>query len=100
MKVRYKQIQQNFISSNVQNNDLDYSHPPNCPNLSPCDFWLFDLIKRNLSDHNDAQSLHDAITEFMYSLYKEEYRKAFDKWIERMQLCVDNQGHYFEHLMK
>ncbi|CAF3931805.1 unnamed protein product [Rotaria sordida] len=75
-------------------------HPPNSPDLSPCDFWLFDLIKRNLSDHNDAQSLHDAITEFMYSLNKEEYKKTFDKWIERMQLCVDNQGHYFEHLMK
>ena len=75
-------------------------HPPNSPDLSPCDFWLFDLIKLNLSDQTDSQSLHDAITEFMYSLDKEEYRKTFDKWIERMQLCVDNQGDYFEHLMK
>ncbi|CAF4820702.1 unnamed protein product, partial [Rotaria sp. Silwood1] len=25
-------------------------HPPNSPDLSPCDFWLFDLIKRNLAD--------------------------------------------------
>ena len=75
-------------------------HLPNSSDLSPCDFWLFDLIKLNLSDQTDSQSLHDAITQFMYSLNKEEYRKTFDKWIERMQLCVDNQGHYFEHLMK
>ena len=75
-------------------------HPPNSPDLSACDFWLFDLIKLNLSDQTDSQSLHDAITELMYSLDKEEYRKTFDKWMERMQLCVDNQGDYFEHLMK
>jgi histone-lysine N-methyltransferase SETMAR len=75
-------------------------HPPNSPDLSPCDFWLFDLIKRNLTDQTDSESLHNAITEFMYSLDKEEYRKTFDKWIQRMEFCVDNQGHYFKHLMK
>jgi histone-lysine N-methyltransferase SETMAR len=75
-------------------------HPPNSPDLSPCDFWLFDLIELNLSDQIDSQSLHNAIAEFMYSLDKEEYRKTFDKWMERMQLCLDNQGDYSEHLMK
>ena len=75
-------------------------HPPNSPDLAPRDFWLFDFIKRDLSHQNDAQSLHNAVTEFMYSLSTEEYRKTSGKWIERMQLCVDNHGHYFEHLMK
>ena len=75
-------------------------HPPNSPDLSPCDFWLFDLIKRKLTDQTDSQSLHDTIAEFIYSLDKEEYRKTFDKWIERMQLYVDNQGDYFEHLTR
>ncbi|CAF1684678.1 unnamed protein product, partial [Adineta ricciae] len=74
--------------------------PPNSPDISPCDFWLFDLIKRNLADQSDAESLHHATTEFMYSLDKEEYKKTFEKWIQRMQLCVDNEGHYFEHFMK
>ncbi|CAF1689589.1 unnamed protein product, partial [Adineta ricciae] len=41
-------------------------HPPNSPDLSPCDFWLFDLIKRNLSDQSDPQSLQHAVTDFMY----------------------------------
>jgi hypothetical protein len=27
-------------------------HPSNSPDLSPCDFWLFDCIKQNLSDQN------------------------------------------------
>jgi len=74
-------------------------HPPNSPDLSPCDFWLFDLIKDNLADQEDAESLHDAVIDFMNSINREEYRKTFEKWIQRMQLCVDNHGHYFEHLM-
>ncbi|CAF4715888.1 unnamed protein product [Rotaria sp. Silwood2] len=75
-------------------------HPPNSPDLAPCDFWLFDFVKQNIGDQDDAESLNDAITTFMYSLDPEEYRKTFDKWVERMQLCVDNNGEYFEHLMK
>ena len=75
------------------------SHPPNSPDLSPCDFWLFDLIKENIGNHDDAESLHEAVTKFMKSLRKEEYKKTFDKLIERMHLCVNNQGDYFEHLM-
>ena len=75
-------------------------HPPNSPDLSPCDFWLFDLIKQNLNDQNDSQLLYGAVVSFMYSLSKEEYKKIFEKWVERMQMCIDNQGDYFEHLMK
>lgn len=75
-------------------------HPPNSPDLSPCDFWLFDLIKDNLNDQDDSESLHGAVTDFMDSLNRDEYKKTFEKWIQRMQLCVDNHGDYFEHLMK
>ena len=75
-------------------------HPAYSPDLAPCDFWLFDFIKDNLADYNDSQSLHDAIVNFMYSINNEEYKKTFEKWIERMQLCIDHDGHYFEHLIK
>ena len=75
-------------------------HPPNSPDLVPCDFWLFDLIKQNLDIQDDFESLHCSIIKFMNSLNKEEYKKTFDKWIQRMQLCVNNEGDYFEHLMK
>ena len=38
-----------------------YHQPANSPSLAPCDFWLFDLIKQNLSDDDSSQSLHRAI---------------------------------------
>lgn len=75
-------------------------HPPNSPDLSPCDFWLFDLIKENIGDQNNSESMYRAVSTFLESLSRDEYRKTFDKWIERMQLCIDNNGDYFEHLMK
>ena len=37
--------------------------PPNSPDLSSCDFWLFDLIKRNLTDQTDSESLYNAVSD-------------------------------------
>lgn len=75
-------------------------HPPYSPDLAPSDFWLFDLVKRNLQDHDSVQSLKRQITSILENLPQDEYRKTFDKWLERMQLCIDNKGEYFEHLIK
>ncbi len=75
-------------------------HPPYSPDLSPCDFWLFDFVKENLTDQDDSESMYRAVSNLMNSLNKEEYTKTFNKWIQRMQICVDNNGDYFEHLMK
>ena len=73
-------------------------HPPNSPDLSLRDFWLFSTIKQNLTDQNNSESLCRTVSNFMNSLDKEECRKTFDKWVQCMYLCIDNGGDYFEHL--
>jgi histone-lysine N-methyltransferase SETMAR len=75
-------------------------HPPYSPDLAPCDFWLFGKIKQHLTDHKDVQSLKKQITEILAAIPKEEWLKTFEKYLERMQLCIDNKGEYFEHLIK
>ena len=50
-------------------------HPLYSPDLAPCDYWL-----KNISE--------------------EEFKKTFDKLLERMELCINNHSDYFEHLMK
>ena len=75
-------------------------HPPYSPDLAPCDFWLFDKIKQSLTDHKSAISLKKQITEILGAIPKEEYLKTFQKYLERMQLCINNHGDYFEHLIK
>lgn len=74
-------------------------HPPYSPDLAPCDFWLFSRLKRDLDSHPDVESLKKQITEVLESIPKEEYLKTFQKYLERMQLCITNRGEYFEHLI-
>lgn len=75
-------------------------HPPYSPDLAPCDFWLFDHLKRHLDDQPNEIALERAITEVLNKIPKEEYAKTFSKWLERMRLCIKNKGDYFEHLIK
>ena len=75
-------------------------HPPYSPDLAPSDFWLFDYIKQRLGDHENEESLDAQITEILSGISKEEWIKTFDKWLERMQLCIQFKGAYFEHEMK
>lgn len=73
-------------------------HPPYSPDLAPSDFWLFDHIKKQLTDNTDVQSLSNQITKVMKNTPHMEYLKTFHKWIERMELCIKYDGEYFEHL--
>ena len=50
-------------------------HPPYSPDLAPSDFWLFDLIKKYLDDHNDVESQKNHITKLLQSIAKELYKK-------------------------
>lgn len=74
-------------------------HPPYSPDLAPSDFWLFDHIKRHLDDHTSEKSLKRQLTKIIEAIPRKEWSKTFDKWLERMQLCIDNRGEYFEHLI-
>jgi histone-lysine N-methyltransferase SETMAR len=75
-------------------------HPPYSPDLAPCDYWLNDYIKRNLTDQPDEKSLARAVSKIIKDIPEEEFKKTFDKLLERMELCINNHGDYFEHLMK
>ena len=48
------------------------SHPAYSPDLAPCDYWLNDYIKRNLTDQPDEKSLT-----------RERYPKGDEKNSER-----------------
>jgi len=73
-------------------------HPPYSPDLAPSDFWLNDYIKQRLGDHSSVESLNRQITEIVSDIPRSEYLKTFEKWIERMKLCIKYKGDYFEHL--
>ena len=75
-------------------------HPPYSPDLAPCDYWLNHYIKQRLTDQVDEKALARAVSMVVKNIPEKEFRKTFDKLLERMELCISNRGDYFEHLMK
>ena len=76
------------------------AHPPYSPDLAPCDYWLNDYIKNHLTDQPDEKPLARAVSKIVKNISEEEFKRTFDKLLERMELCVNNHDDYFEHLMK
>ena len=74
--------------------------PPYSPDLAPSDFWLFDYIKQRLDEHTSAESLVRQITKIVRDTPIKEFQRTFEKWIERMELCIKFKGDYFEHEIK
>jgi hypothetical protein len=54
-------------------------HAPYSPELSPCDFWLFDFLKEKLKDRQlrGVQSLDQAITDLWDELTFEDVQTVF-----------------------
>ena len=64
-----------FASEKVK--DLNY--PPYSPDLSPCDFFLFQRLKKMLSGnkYTSKSSLGSAICQCLQQIPKEDYLSAF-----------------------
>ena len=73
---------------------------PYSPYLALSDFWLIDYVKSNLDDLPDGKALDISVTRVLKNIPIEEYQKTFKKWIERMELCIEAEGDYFEHFIK
>ena len=57
-------------------------------------------MKHNLIDRSNEKSLAHAVSKVVKNIPEEEYRKTFEKLLGRMELCINNRGDYFEHLIK
>ena len=76
------------------------NHPPNSPDLSPCDLFLFPTLKKMLSGnkYTSRSSLGSATYQYLQQIPKEDYLSAFRDWVKRLQKCVSVKGEYFEGL--
>ncbi|CAH1958315.1 unnamed protein product [Acanthoscelides obtectus] len=66
-------------------------HPPYTPDLSPNDFFTFPKIKNRL-----LEEAVDAFKNAVLDLPANEWNKCFENWFERMQMCINLRGEYFE----
>ena len=79
---------------------VQLSHPSYLPDLSPCDFFLFPLLKKTLSGHRyeSRSALGNAIYQCLQGIPKKAYFSVFTEWISRLEKCVSVKGEYFKGL--
>ena len=60
-------------------------HPPYCPDLAPCDFWLFPKLKEKLRGcrYETIEEMKKAVTKVIDMLTQEDFHGAFQKLLER-----------------
>lgn len=71
-------------------------HPPYSPDLAPCDFWLFSVLKNRLAgqSYKTLNGLGSGVYQCLQTVPKEAYKRCFESWNEKLQLCIDLEGEY------
>ena len=69
-------------------------HPPYCPDLALCDFWLFPKLRGCRSE--TIEEMKEAVTKVIDTLTKEDFHRAFQKLLEWLNKCIAAGGDYFE----
>ena len=69
-------------------------HPPYSLDLAPCDYWLFGLIKRGLTDQKDDNILFKSVFFVQIFISEKEYKKTNSKLVGRYKLCIKKKGEY------
>jgi histone-lysine N-methyltransferase SETMAR len=71
-------------------------HPPYSPDLSPCNFWLFWMLKGILKDEefHSHDEIEEAITMAWNDLTFDEGQSVFHNWMNRLRRVIENGGQY------
>ena len=68
--------------------------PPYRPDLALCEFWLFP--KPRGCRYETIEERKEAVTKVIDTLTQEEFHGAFQKLLERYNICIAAGGDYFE----
>ena len=68
--------------------------PPYCPDLVPCDFWLFPKLR--VCRYETIEEIKEAVTNVIDTLTQEDFHGASQKLLERHNKCIVAGGDYFE----
>jgi len=73
-------------------------HPPYSPDLAPSDFWLNPFLKESLAgrSYSTRSALGSGINQCLKGVPKERYGRAIEEWRDRLKLCIEADGNYFE----
>lgn len=75
--------------------------PPRSPDLTPPDYFFWGAAKSTVYKNNPGtiDELKLAITNYTNSITRETLVKVFDNKIKRVNLCIQQNGGHFQHLL-
>jgi len=73
-------------------------HPPYSPDLLPCVYFLFPILKLPLKGRlfEDVQDIQAAVTSSPQTMPQEDVQRSFQSSLDRATRCIDAEGMYFE----
>jgi transposase len=73
-------------------------HPPYSPDLSPCDFRLFGILKQKMKERvfQSEGEILAAVTESWNEFTFEDIQRVFHNWMERLIWVIANSGEYYQ----
>jgi hypothetical protein len=72
-------------------------HPPDYPDISPCDFWLFGWSKDQMRGHefHGADEVRSFRLNSWGNLDQNSIISVYREWIERLQQAIRTNGEYY-----
>jgi hypothetical protein len=86
------------VTDELGNLKLDrVPHSPYSPDLSPCDFWLFGMLKQRIKDRAFAmiEEILNAVRDVWSGVTLEELQSVFLNWMERLEYVIEHEGEYY-----
>ena len=69
-------------------------HRPYSPDLAPYELWLFSKLRG--CRYETIEGMKEAVTKVIDTLTQEDFHEAFQKLLERYNICIIAGGDYFE----
>lgn len=75
--------------------------PPRSPDISPLDFFLWGYCKNYVYQHDleSEEQLRQLVIEAFENITPDTLRSVLDSTVTRSYLCLENNGHLFEHAL-
>jgi hypothetical protein len=72
-------------------------HLPYSPDLSPCDFWLFGILKDKIKDRlfRTIEEIITAVHRVWSEMTLDDLQSVFFNWMERLEYVIDHEGEYY-----
>jgi histone-lysine N-methyltransferase SETMAR len=74
-----------------------FSHPAYSPDLIPCDFWLFGMLKEKMKDRafQPVEEILEAVTLIWNAMLFEQLQSVFLNWMEHFEWVIANRREYY-----